>query len=123
MKKTAAVVLAALALAAPLGAAHASGIAVTIATPQFGLQIGAPVYVPQVFVPAPVVIPAPVLVAPPVYVPQVPVVAVPRVVAVPPVFPVVYPYAVAKPGKHAKRMYPGAYRAGVPVAGYAYSRY
>jgi hypothetical protein len=119
MKKTAAAVLAALSLAALLGGnAHASTFAVTIATPHFGLRLGAPVYAPPAFVAAPIVVPAPVYVAP------VRVIAVPRVVAVPPpVYPVVYPYALAPGGKHRRHAHRVHYRKAGPVAAYPYGRY
>lgn len=119
MKKTTAAALAAMALGALIGGnAYASSFAVTIATPHFGLQLGAPVYAPPAYIPAPIVVAAPVYIAP------VPLVVAPRIVAMPPpVYPVVYPYAVAPGGKHRKHAHRVHYRGVVPVAGYAYGRH
>jgi hypothetical protein len=117
MRKTATAILAALAIAAPLGVAHAGTVSFTIATPGFGLQIGPPVYAPPVYIAAPVVAPAPVYVTPaPVVVPR-------YVVVPPPVYPVAYPYAVVRPPKHHKRAYPAPYRGAVPVVAAPYGRY
>jgi len=120
VRKTTLALLATLAIAAPIGVAQAAGVAVTIATPFFGLQLGAPIYAPPIY--APPVYVAPVY-APPVVLPA-PVYAPPRYVAVPrPVYPVAYPYAVlpARPKHHKHAGHP--HHRPVPVVAVPYRRY
>lgn len=112
MRKTTAALLATLALAAPLGVAQATGVAVTIATPHFGLQFGAPVYAPPIY-------------AQPVYAPPVRVYAPPpRYFAYPaPVYPVAYPYVVLPAKARHHRHFGPAYRGPVPVVAVAHRRH
>lgn len=95
MKTTiAAVALAALVVAAPVYAAHASDVIIRVDTPQFGIRIGTPVRI---------VGPAPVYVPPPLYAPAPVVYAPPRVVVQPPiVYRVVEPYPYKHVRKHWK---------------------
>lgn len=121
MRKVTSALLATLVLAAPLGVAQAAGVAISIATPHFGLQLGAPIYAPPVYaspVYLPVVVP-PRFYAPPVRV----VVPPPRYVAMPaPVYPVAYRH-VLRPGKHKHHKHAGpAYRGMVPVVAVPYHR-
>ena len=116
----AAIAVSAVALAAPIGAAHArTAVAVQVDTAAFGIRIGAP----GVFIaPRPVVVhPVPVYVPPSVYAPPVPVAYLPpRVVLRAPIaYPVVYPYVHVPVVRHWKhgRLHG---RRGVVGAGYAY---
>lgn len=114
----------AMALAAATGTAHAqTAVSVQVATPHFGIRIGAPVpYFPPTAVYVP---PFPVYAPVPVYVPAPPVVYAPTPWIVPAL--VVRPVVLA-PGygaviRHKKRGHPDARRAFVPAVGYAYGRH
>lgn len=94
MKKRLFVAALAIAVLAPLGAAHASGgVVVSVSTPQFGFRIGAPIYgpppvvvAPPVFMPAPVYGPPVVMVPPPRVIHRAPIVVAPRPVVFVPAF-------------------------------------
>jgi hypothetical protein len=99
MKKRLFVAALAIAVLAPLGAAHASGgVVVSVSTPEFGFRIGAPIFGPPVY--APVYAPPQVVVVPPavmpasVYGPPVVMVPPPRVIHPAPIIvaprPVIY---------------------------------
>jgi len=116
------IAISAVALAAPIGAAHArTAVAVQVHTPAFGLRIGAP---GVVFASPAVVVPAvPAYVPPPVYAPPLPVAYLPPrvVLRAPIVYPVAYPRPhvhapVVKHWKHGRKHA----RRGAVVAGYAY---
>lgn len=94
----AAVAVTALAVAAPLSAAHAStGVTFRVDTPEFGIRIGTPV---RIHAPVPGYAPAPVYLPPvytPAYVPPRIIYAPPRVV-VP--APVIYPFVHRHPHRY-----------------------
>jgi len=116
----AAIAVSAIALAAPIGAAHArTSVAVHVDAPAFGLRIGAP---GLFFAPPPVVVhPVPAYVPPPVYAPPIPVTYLPPrvVLRAPVVYPVVYPHVHAPVVKHWKHGRPHG-RRGVRSTGYVY---
>jgi hypothetical protein len=108
---------------APWSVAQANGVAVSVSTPGFGFQIGAPFYGPPVY-PVPVYVPPPRFYVPaPVYAPP-PVFVQPRYVVGPRVIHAPYPVVYQRPYRHDVRHvnWNGNQRYGKPHRGRGHGR-